>query len=82
MNSGNAITAADQAYIQLRRRILQRQYDAGGRLAETELAGQLGVSRTPVREALRRLAEDGFVVLAPNQGARVAAPTLKGMIQA
>jgi DNA-binding GntR family transcriptional regulator len=43
----------------------------GARLGEVELAEHLGVSRTPVREALRRLAADGLVELQPNKGARV-----------
>ena len=51
MDRPQAVTAADQAYRELRRRILLRQYAAGERLSEAELARQAGVSRTPVREA-------------------------------
>lgn len=51
--------------------ILGGQYAAGARLGEVELAATLGVSRTPVREALRLLASEGLVEITPNKGARV-----------
>ena len=51
----------DQVYHRLRKGILTRQIAPGARLVETELARELGVSRTPVREALRYLESDGFV---------------------
>ncbi|MGA4989407.1 GntR family transcriptional regulator [Nonomuraea bangladeshensis] len=55
----------------LRSLILGGQYTPGDRLAEVEPAEVLGVSRTPVREALRRLAAEGLVELIANKGARV-----------
>ena len=82
MDRPQAVTAADQAYREIRRCILLRQYAAGGGLSEVELARQTGVSRTPVREALRRLGEEGFVVVVPSQGVWVADPTPEGMEQA
>ena len=82
MDRPQAVTAADQAYREIRRCILLRQYAAGERLSEAELARQAGVSRTPVREALRRLGEEGFVVVVPSQGVWVADPTPEGMEQA
>jgi DNA-binding GntR family transcriptional regulator len=53
----------------------------GQHLVETELAGQLGVSRQPVREALHRLEAEGWVDLRPNQGAFVHVPTDKEVDQ-
>lgn len=60
------------AYEELRAQILTGQYANGEHLAEEEIAESLGVSRTPVREALRRLAAEGLVEVTPNRGANVA----------
>lgn len=63
--------AAEAASATLRAAILGGELPPGARLGEVELAEQLGVSRTPVREALRRLAADGLVEVLPHRGARV-----------
>jgi DNA-binding GntR family transcriptional regulator len=63
--------ASDRAVDQLRERILGGEYTPGERLGEVDLAEKLGVSRTPVREALRQLAAEGLVDITPNKGARV-----------
>lgn len=55
----------------LRDLILGGQYAPGEKLGEVELADALGVSRTPVRDALRRLESEGLVEIAANRGARV-----------
>lgn len=55
----------------LRGRILAGHYPPGERMQEVALADDLGVSRTPVREALRSLAEDGLLDYAANRGYRV-----------
>ncbi len=67
-----ANTSAVRTHAAVRDLILGGELAAGARLAETELADRLGVSRTPVREALGRLAAEGLVELVPNRGARVA----------
>jgi DNA-binding GntR family transcriptional regulator len=67
-----ARTSAVRTHAAVRELILGGQLTAGARLAEAELADRLGVSRTPVREALGRLAAEGLVELVPNRGARVA----------
>ncbi|MDP9431171.1 MAG: GntR family transcriptional regulator [Actinomycetota bacterium] len=55
--------------------IVKRALRPGQHLVESELAGQLGVSRQPVREALQRLQTEGWVDLKPAQGAFVHTPT-------
>jgi DNA-binding GntR family transcriptional regulator len=64
--------ATEQTVARLRTFILQGELEPGSRLQEVELATQLGVSRTPVREALRVLFSEGLVEVLPNRGARVA----------
>jgi DNA-binding GntR family transcriptional regulator len=56
----------------LRDEILSGALESGARLGEAELASRLSVSRTPIREALSRLAAEGLVEIQPNRGARVA----------
>jgi DNA-binding GntR family transcriptional regulator len=63
--------AADVAYEAVRQMILSGDATAGSRLGEADLAGTLGLSRTPVREALQRLDSDGLVEMLPHRGARV-----------
>lgn len=63
--------AGEKAWALIRAGILQGTYPPGERLKEEELAAQTGVSRTPVREALRRLIREGLVEHAPNVGTRV-----------
>ena len=65
-------TAWEQAYLTLRRRLADGTYPPGSRLREEELAAALGVSRTPVREALRRLDAEGWLRVVPNGGAFAA----------
>ena len=67
-----SLTSAERVADSLRDRIVHGDLAAGSRLGEAELAGELGVSRTPVREALSRLAAEGLVEIVPNRGARVA----------
>lgn len=66
-----APTAADAAYQEIRRRILDNVWPPGHQALEQELAEELGVSRTPVREALLRLQDEGQVEVVPRHGMRV-----------
>jgi DNA-binding GntR family transcriptional regulator len=68
-------SVADQVYEVLRERIASGEIERGSRLHQEDLATEFGVSRTPVREALRRLAAEGLVDLFANRGARVATAT-------
>jgi len=64
--------AVDHVYEEVRQRILDGQFPSGTHLKESEIAAQLGVSRTPVRSALIRLDAEGFVEVIPNRGTFVA----------
>lgn len=55
----------EQVYARLRDLIVQGSLAPGSRIVETEIAARLGVSRTPVREALQRLQQEGYVMSAP-----------------
>src|SRR5687768_14676367 len=55
----------DQVYARLRDLIVQGSLAPGSRIVETEISERLGVSRTPVREALQRLQQEGYVIGAP-----------------
>jgi GntR family transcriptional regulator, gluconate operon transcriptional repressor len=58
----------------IRERILAGAFDDGARIVERELAADLGVSRGPVRDALRLLEAEGLVISSPRRGTRVAMP--------
>jgi DNA-binding GntR family transcriptional regulator len=65
-------SVVDQVYEAIRDRITSGSLQRGARIHQEDLAEELGVSRTPVREALRRLAAEGLVEMRTNRGARVA----------
>lgn len=63
--------AVDKAYAVVRDGVVAGRFPPGNRITEQEVALAAGVSRTPAREALRRLHQEGVVVFTPNQGAVV-----------
>src|SRR6202011_675306 len=65
-------SVVDLVYSAIRDRITEGSLERGARIHQEDLAEDLGVSRTPVREALRRLAAEGLVEMRTNRGARVA----------
>ena len=67
-----AQSLADQVYSLIKGEILRGDLSFGERIREDELAARFGVSRTPVREAIRRLAEYGLVKIAPRSHAAIA----------
>lgn len=69
----------DVVFNTLRKAILTGELKAGERLMEIHLAKQLGVSRTPIREAIRKLELEGLVVMMPRRGAEVAQITEKDL---
>jgi len=66
-----APSAATRVYQHLKRAILERIHADGALLSEAEIAAEVGVSRTPVREALLRLESEGLVALYPKRGVLV-----------
>lgn len=73
------ISLRDAVFETLREAILKGILSPGQHLMEMQLAHQLGVSRTPVREAIRMLELEGLVVMVPRKGARVAAISEKSL---
>lgn len=63
---------SDQAYHQLRRHIVRLDFEPGAVLREDELRARLGVGRTPIREAIQRLAREQLVRVVPRQGVFVS----------
>ncbi|MFW7343712.1 GntR family transcriptional regulator [Pollutimonas sp. H1-120] len=61
-------TQAGQAYIELKQRIVSGEFGPEDRLREVELSERLGMSRTPVREALKRLEDEGLLTHQPRKG--------------
>jgi DNA-binding GntR family transcriptional regulator len=72
---------AEQAYGELKRQLLAGEFALGHRLGEERLAGLVGVSRTPIREALSRLHVEGFVERLPDGGFCPVAPDLNRIHQ-
>ncbi len=68
-------TMEDLVYTRLKKAIIKRYIRPRGQLVEETIARQLGVSRTPVRGAIRRLVYEGFVEIIPHKGAFVIKPT-------
>lgn len=63
--------AAERVYAHVKQAVLERRYEGGTLLTEGDLAEAVGVSRTPVREALLRLEAEGLLKLYPKKGALV-----------
>jgi DNA-binding GntR family transcriptional regulator len=72
---------ADRVYSELRARLLAGEVPIGERLVEEQLAAEFRTSRTPVREALRRLEGDGHLVRAAAGGLRPSVPNVRSMSQ-
>ena len=72
MTEHKTISLADQVFERLETDILSGKYSPGDILTELKLVGDLGVSRTPIREAIRKLELEGLVLMIPRKGAEVA----------
>ena len=67
-------------YLELKHKILTGEIASQTRLMEIDLAEKMNVSRTPIREAIKRLADDGLVKVEPRRGAYVANISIKDML--
>ena len=72
VNMNEYLPLRDLVFNTLRQAILKGELKPGERLMEIQLAEQLGVSRTPVREAIRKLELEGYVIMMPRRGTYVA----------
>jgi DNA-binding GntR family transcriptional regulator len=70
-DDGARLPASERAYRILKRLILDNELPAGSQILELEAAARLGMSRTPIREAMVRLDQEGMVELRPRHGMRV-----------
>lgn len=80
LESNEFLPLRDVVVNTLRQAILTGELKPGERLMEIHLADKLGVSRTPIREAIRKLEQEGLVTMIPRRGAEVAQITEKSML--
>ena len=78
-NVNEYLPLRDVVFNTLRQAIITGEFAPGERLMEISLANRLGVSRTPVREAIRKLELEGLVIMIPRKGAQVARITEKNL---
>ena len=72
-------TLHNEALARIRDMVTEGQLEPGSKISELKLCELFGISRTPVREALKVLANEGMLVLLPNRGARVAQVSAKDL---
>lgn len=80
VNLNEYLPLRDIVFNTLREAILKGDFAPGERLMEKQLAERMGVSRTPIREAIRKLELEGLVIMVPRKGAEVASITNKDII--
>lgn len=83
MNTENPVTESkvEQAYRLLEEQIVTMALEPGTLLSESELVATLGLGRTPVREALQRLAQEHLVAIMPRRGTRVTSIDIKQQLR-
>ncbi|GAA0923848.1 GntR family transcriptional regulator [Pseudonocardia zijingensis] len=82
MPSSKRVPLVDEITSVIRERIYTQRYPAGSWLRQEQLSAELGVSRTPLREALRLLEQEGLVQVTAGQGARVVTGDLGTLLDA
>lgn len=71
----------ERIYAHLRNKIMHNELQAGSRIHYDQLMEELGVSRTPLRDALKELQQDGFIEVKPRSGTFVNIPKLKDIVE-
>jgi DNA-binding GntR family transcriptional regulator len=81
--SVNGYDSSKQEYVYsvVRKQIIENKYRPGSMLVERTISADLNISRTPVREAFRRLAQDGLVTITPGKGVFVAEISIENMLE-
>ena len=79
MNKYNS--QAEKAYLILKEKILNQEIKQGSPVIERDLAADLDISRTPIREAIRQLSSDGLIEIIPRKGAYIRTFTINDLIQ-
>ena len=74
-------TLRERAYEAIKAQILESRYPPGSMVSETQLAADLDISRTPIREALRQLATSGLVEILPKRGVLISRLTLEDVVE-
>jgi DNA-binding GntR family transcriptional regulator len=82
LGNGRSNALVDELAATIRARVLSGEIAVGARLRQERLAAEFGVSRTPIREALRKLQAGGIVEVQPNRGAIVRGPTAREIREA
>jgi DNA-binding GntR family transcriptional regulator len=78
----NGMSASRRVYLWLRRRIVEMDMLPGARVVERDIAEEFGTSRTPVHEAVQRLADEGLIEIVPRSGTFVARIPLDALEEA
>ncbi len=76
----SSVLLSDMAYANIKEAIRLARLQPGQALSETRLSRQLGISRTPVREALQMLAQEGLVQIIPGRAVTVASPSVQDVM--
>jgi len=78
----SSVLLSDMAYANIKEAIRLSRLQPGQPISETRLSRQLGISRTPVREALQMLAQEGLVQIIPGRAVTVASPSVQDVMDA
>lgn len=76
----NHMPLRELVYEELKKQILTGRIAPGTRMMEVDLAEEMGVSRTPIREAIRKLEKEGLVIIEPRRGAYASSLSVKDMV--